>query len=126
MLKNLTVLYVEDDKLTRQLTKMALENLVKKVYLAKDGIEGLKLYQEISPNIVLTDMYMPKMNGLEMSQKIKELQPEQVIGLFTGDAKNTISQNYSLHTIDTYLVKPLSRKQFLNSLNYLSELALSQ
>lgn len=121
-LKSLTILYVEDDKLTQNLIKKALEHLVKEVYLAKDGMEGLKLYKKISPDIVLTDMYMPNMDGLEMSRKIKELNQKQAIGLFTGDEKEELHQQAQLLNIDVYILKPLNRKQFFDSLTYLATL----
>ncbi len=120
-LENLIVLYVEDDKFTRHLIKQALQSIVHKVYLAKNGIEGLKLYELTSPHIVLTDRYMPHMGGIEMSQKIKLLRPEQPIGLFTGDAEQPKIQSSE---IDAYLTKPLNRKEFLNTLEYLASLAL--
>lgn len=122
-LKNLTIMYVEDDKFTRNLIKKALKNLVKKIYLAKDGIDGLRLYKKILPNIVLTDMYMPNMDGLEMSKIIKELKPQQVIGMFTGDAEEQNNTKAQSLNIDTYIIKPLDRQQFFNSLEYLRTLA---
>jgi len=124
-LKDLTILYVEDDKLTRNLINKALEHLVKKVYLAQDGIEGLELYKEILPNIVLTDMHMPKMDGLEMSQKIKEMNPQQIIGMFTGDAEELDNKTTQSLNIDTYIVKPLDRQHFFHALEHLGKLALN-
>jgi YesN/AraC family two-component response regulator len=121
-LKSLTVIYVEDDMLTRTLMKTALETMVEKVYLAKDGEEGLKLYKAISPHIVLTDMHMPKMNGLEMAEKIKELKPTQAIAMFTGDSDDIIYSDTSPHPVDIYLSKPLNRKQFYDALKSLAQL----
>lgn len=127
-LKEFTVLYVEDDKFTQSLIEQALAQMVKEVYLAKDGLEGLKYYQEQSPDIVLTDLYMPNMNGLEMSQKIKEISPHQAIGLFTGETEEEVQKEATRHlvTIDAYIFKPLKRKQFIETLNHLALLAISK
>lgn len=127
-LKELTVLYVEDDKFTQNLIEQVLVQMVKKVYLANDGIEGLKRYVEVSPDIVLTDLYMPNMNGLEMSQKIKEISPTQTIGLFTGEGEDEIKKEVArlLVEIDCYIFKPLKRKEFFKTLNHLGSLALSK
>jgi len=119
-------MYVEDNKFTRNLIKKSLEHLVKKVYLAEDGIEGLKLYKKVLPNIVLTDMYMPNMDGLEMSLKIKEIKPQQVIGMFTANAVEKSNHKAQSLNLNTYIIKPLDRQQFFNSLAYLGSLALSQ
>lgn len=125
MLKDLTIMYVEDDKFTRNLINTALNHLVKEVYLAKDGLEGLELYKKFSPNIVLTDMHMPNMNGLEMSKKIREITPEQVIGIFTGDVEEQSNKEAQSLKIDAYLIKPLNRQEFFNALDYLATLTLS-
>lgn len=43
---------------------------MKNVYIASDGEQGLKLYHEVSPDIIITDIQMPNMNGLEMIRQI--------------------------------------------------------
>jgi len=118
-LKHLSILYVEDDEVTRTLIKTALETIVQQVYVAKNGEEGLELYKKFSPDIVLTDRYMPKMDGVEMAQKIKELKPTQAIGMFTGSLKSVMLNDGSSEPIDVYLNKPLNRKQFYKALKNL-------
>jgi PAS domain S-box-containing protein len=74
-LKTITVLYVEDELSAREEIAYFLESKVQKLYQAKDGAEGLALFEKHQDeiDIVITDIQMPNMNGLEMAGNIKEL-----------------------------------------------------
>jgi len=120
LLENLTILYVEDDLNTQQLIKKILSSLAKEVYTASDGEEGLELYKKRSPDIVLTDICMPKMDGLDMSQQIKDITPSQPIAIFTAFNEPEYLQKAAQLDIGTYILKPFDRKQFFDSLNYLA------
>jgi YesN/AraC family two-component response regulator len=119
-LENLTVLYVEDDIETQKLIKRMLEFSLKEVFVASDGKEGLSIYKEKHPDIVMTDICMPNMDGLEMSEKIKEIDSEQQIAIFTAFNDDEYLKKASELEIGTYILKPFDRKQFFNSLNYLA------
>ena len=67
----LTVLFVEDSKTSRESVKLILKDDVKKFYLASNGEEGFEFYLKYKPDIVLTDIEMPKMDGLSMAKKAK-------------------------------------------------------
>jgi len=122
-LNNMIIIYVEDDKASRLLLKNALESIVHKVYLARNGEEGLALYQKVLPDIVLTDMLMPKMNGLEMAKKIRAIQPKQAIGMFTGGLESHLLGENNADLIDVYLTKPINRQEFHKALNQLVKLS---
>lgn len=68
-----SVLYVEDDDETREGVADSLRLRVKELDLAKDGKEGLALYKEKKHDMIITDIKMPIMNGLEMSREIKKI-----------------------------------------------------
>ncbi|MGR9044383.1 MAG: response regulator transcription factor, partial [Gammaproteobacteria bacterium] len=78
-LQAMRVLYVEDDAETREELVLVLESWFGKLDVAANGREGLALYREHAPEIVITDIQMPEMNGLSMSAEIKVLNPEQCI-----------------------------------------------
>jgi YesN/AraC family two-component response regulator len=126
LLKNLTILYVEDDIETQKLIKRILNSSTKEVYIANNGKEGLKLYKEKKPDIVLTDICMPKMNGLEMSEEIKKINPNQAIGIFTAFDEPDYIKEASRLDIGTYILKPFEKEQFFNSLEYLRMIVESQ
>ena len=119
-LHDTTVLYIEDDLPTQKLIQKILKRHCKKVFVANDGKEGLKLFKDLDPNIVLSDIVMPHMNGIEMSEKIRELNPKQIISLFTAYNEPEFKAKALELQIDAYILKPFDEKQFFSSLNYLA------
>lgn len=70
--KQKRILLVEDSITTRELEKSILESCGYQVRIATDGMEGLKMAGESEVDIIVTDVEMPRMNGFQMIQKIKE------------------------------------------------------
>ncbi len=92
----------------------------KEVFVANNGVEGLALYKKINPNIILSDIVMPHMNGIEMSEKIRKINSKQIISLFTAYNEPEFKSKASELKIDAYIMKPLDEEQFFRSLNYLA------
>jgi PAS domain S-box-containing protein len=69
-LKRLTVLYVEDDEVTREMYSLFLTDLVGELITAENGAEGLAAYHKHQPDIIITDIVMPVMDGLEMLKQV--------------------------------------------------------
>ena len=65
------ILIIEDDYVLRSTVKDLLEANNYKVFTASDGIEGLQLAKEISPNLIICDVMMPKLNGFEVLENFK-------------------------------------------------------
>lgn len=72
LLKEVTVLYVEDEEHVRHNIGLALKRRVKDIVMAENGQVGLEKFKEHHPDIIITDLEMPVMNGLEMIGKIRE------------------------------------------------------
>ena len=126
-LNNFSILYVEDEETTQELIADILASSCKEVFVASDGVEGLRLYKEKKPDIVLSDIAMPNMDGLEMSEAIKQINPEQPIALFTAFSQSSYLKKAAEIGIATYILKPLEEEQFFNSLNYMAmDLELSR
>jgi CheY-like chemotaxis protein len=70
ILSRLTVLYVEDDEGTREMYSLLLSDIVGVLITAKNGVEGLAAYHLHQPDIVITDIQMPLMDGLEMLKHV--------------------------------------------------------
>jgi len=114
--KNLAVLYVEDDLQLRQSTNEMWEMLFKKVDLAADGQEGLDLYQANTYDIVITDISMPNMDGLELITEIFKLNDAQkVIVLSAHNDTKYLLQMIELG-ISNFITKPFNSKQLFKML----------
>ena len=72
-LKNYTVLYAEDEDTVREIIGRSLRRACKEVHLAANGQEGIELFRAHHCDLVITDIEMPLMNGIEMIRQIKEL-----------------------------------------------------
>lgn len=70
-MNEMTVLYVEDEAITRMYFSRMLSKRVKTVHLAKDGRDGLEKVAEINPDLIITDINMPVMDGREMIKQLK-------------------------------------------------------
>lgn len=70
-LTQLKILYVEDDDDTRENLKQYLRKKAGKVVTAADGAEGLRKYEEEKPDIVIADLLMPGLSGMEMLKRIR-------------------------------------------------------
>ncbi|RXJ93416.1 hypothetical protein CRV00_11580 [Malaciobacter molluscorum] len=110
---DITVLYVEDDLMTSEEITYFLSKYVKKVIIAKDGEEGLRLFKEHSIDIVITDIQMPKMNGLDMSEKILDISPSVPIVLTTAFTEASYLVRAIELGIDKYLLKPVNLNEIL-------------
>ncbi len=104
---NYKILYAEDDEQTR-LNYFELLNLFfTEVYIAKDGEEALALFLKHRPQIVLLDINMPKLDGLTVAQKIKEIDQDIKIVMLTAySQKEQLLKAIKIQVYD-YLVKPV-------------------
>jgi len=84
VLNNFTLLCVEDDLDAQKHIKMMLEDDFKELYMASDGLEGLKIFQEKNPDIIITDINMPNMDGLSMIKEIKKIDRSQPIVIISA------------------------------------------
>ncbi|MBL7992444.1 MAG: response regulator [Candidatus Kapabacteria bacterium] len=107
----ISVLYVEDDAAIRLLTKMLLEKKVEKVYLAQDGSEGLDLFNAHKPDLVVSDVAMPVMDGMEMARRIKVISPNMPIILTTAYDRTDFLLNAIELGIDQYILKPVKQEK---------------
>lgn len=108
----LNILYVEDEEELRKSLARYLDKIFKTVTLAKDGKEGLELYQKNNGfDIVITDIRMPNMDGLTMSSEIKKINKDQnIIVVSAYSDVHNFMQSISLG-VDGYIIKPIDFDQ---------------
>lgn len=116
ILKDFTVLYVEDSKTLRQFMKDLLQDHVKDVYLAKDGKEGILQYSKLKPDIIISDINMPNIDGLQMSQIIKKIDKTQTIILLTAFEDITNLKKAIELGIRSFISKPIQNDEVIGIL----------
>jgi signal transduction histidine kinase len=118
---DISVLCVEDEPVTLEFLKEMLRPHVRQVLSARDGHEGFFEFARIRPDIVLTDMEMPRMDGLEMGQAIRSLSPITQIVLITGLEDPRILKRGIQLKADGFLSKPVSIQDLLGTLERCNE-----
>jgi two-component system response regulator HydG len=103
------VLVVDDEPNIRMRLKELSEKLGYQVQTAADGVEGLECFKGFQPDLVVLDIYMPRMNGLAVLAKIKEISPACPVILITGflHYEQLIQINNSIRP-DGCIIKPLN------------------
>lgn len=108
------VLCVEDNEVLRNETVDLLESFFHDIDTATNGKEGLEKYKQQRYDLVITDINMPVMNGLEMIREIKELHQQQmVIVISAHDEAEYLMRMINLR-VDHFVLKPLELNQFLS------------
>jgi len=79
------ILLIDDEEAIIRVLSMSLRSDGYEVITAQSGKEGLELFKQASPPVVLTDIRMPGMDGLEVLKRVKELKPEAEVIIITGD-----------------------------------------
>jgi DNA-binding response OmpR family regulator len=107
-LKNLTILFADDDTVFREATTKTLEMLFKKVYVASNGHEALSLYSTLFPHIIMLDIRMGGMSGIEVAQAIRKINkyiPLFIVSSYTET--HEMLEACKLNLVD-YIIKPFS------------------
>lgn len=116
-LKDCVILYVEDDISVQNQTKMILGDFVKEVIVANDGEEGLRSLSERNVDLIITDITMPNLNGIEMLKKLrweeKKMTPVIITTAFT-------ETDYLLDAVklrvEGFVMKPINIRELVTSM----------
>lgn len=104
--EQLVILYVEDDPIIRNNTLEVLRRRYTTVFAAEDGLSGWVLYREIKPDLVITDIKMPGMSGLELIKNIRECSSEQHILITSAYNDSDLLFDALNLAVEGYLIKP--------------------
>jgi len=122
------ILLIEDNAADIRLTKEVLQEskIVSRLDVVRDGVEAIdflkkrgKFSNTSKPNLILLDLNLPKKNGFEVLEIIKqdkELKRIPIVILTVSDAKEDLIKAYNLHA-NSYVIKPLEMKEFYKIIN---------
>lgn len=103
----LTILYVEDNPTTREITRHVLERMFKQVWIAANGAEGLAMYDKFKPDIILIDIVMPELDSISMAKAILSRNPGAVIVLLSAANEVATIEEALLAGVTSYLTQPV-------------------
>ncbi|RXK04178.1 HD domain-containing phosphohydrolase [Halarcobacter bivalviorum] len=119
---NISLLYVEDDELTREGLSSILSYHIDELYFASNGEEGYELYKSKKPDLVLSDIKMPKLDGIAMSKKIKQYDPLARIILLTAFNESEYLLESIKLNIDAYITKPVNIEELFDNIQKIAEI----
>ncbi|OGQ97396.1 MAG: hypothetical protein A2521_08500 [Deltaproteobacteria bacterium RIFOXYD12_FULL_57_12] len=119
---DLAVLYVEDEEVPRERLAAMLRRRVREVHLAADGQEGLDVFMKIKPDIVITDIRMPRMSGFDMIREIKRCGPDARIIVISAFSDTELLLKAIDLEIDGYILKPVEAERLFSIITRSAEI----
>jgi len=111
------ILFVEDEKIIRENYVEYLNIYYDEVYEAENGEIAYHLYKEIKPDIMIIDIHIPKLNGIELLKKIRENDQNTKAIMLTALTDVTTLQDAASLKLTEYLIKPVSSTTLRSTLN---------
>lgn len=116
-----SILFVEDDEIAQKIFANFLSIFTKKLSVASNGLDGLELYKKNQYDIVISDINIPLLNGLEMVEEIKKINENQSVFLISGYSDSDyLFKAIELH-VDGFFTKPVNledvKKQLLKTIS---------
>lgn len=122
---DISVLLAEDELHARSFTEALLKTMVSKVYTVASGKEGLAVFEKVPVDVVITDIQMPQMNGLEMLRIMKERKPELLTMITTAYGETQYFMEAIELGVDRFLLKPFTADVLRDNINYLANIVLN-
>ena len=111
------VLIVDDSALARRNLRQILESADCEVAEAEDGLSALELYFVEKPDIVLLDLVMRGMYGLDVLEKLRQLDPKAKVVVVSSDVQTSSQQLVDKAGAKAFITKPFNREEILGTLD---------
>ena len=108
---DITVLFVEDEDLLRAIYERILDKFISRLYVASNGKEGLELYHQHNPDLIITDIMMPVMDGLEMVEKIREIDKNIRLVILSAYGEAEYFMDAIKIGVNSFLLKPVETEK---------------
>ncbi|MDD5401029.1 MAG: response regulator transcription factor [Sulfurimonas sp.] len=113
-LRELKILLVEDEENLARLLKEAIGDNFHSFTVAKDGMEGIELFKKNKPDIVITDIMMPRLSGLDMAKELKKTNPDTPIIILSAFSEKEKLFSAIDIGINKYFLKPFDTDELLD------------
>ena len=120
--QDIVLLYVEDNKDTREATLLILNDLFNHIIVGIDGVDGLEKYIEFKEetgeyiDLVITDINMPLKDGIEMINDIHNINPNQVTTVISAYNDSKYLMKLIEQGVDHFILKPIKASQLMNTI----------
>lgn len=114
--KKLTAMVVEDEGVANELLSSTFKNFFSDVSSAFNGKEAIEMFERLQPDIVFVDIVMPEMDGIELSRKLREMNPNQIIIVISASNDiQKISESIEIG-VNSFIQKPFDTKKIIELL----------
>ena len=113
------ILYVEDEESIRQEMTEILSLDFENIFIAENGQDGLEMYKKHNPDLIITDVQMPYMNGIEMSRAILKINKDAKIIVITAFNEDTYIKKVKEAGIENHINKPVNINELFNTIHSL-------
>jgi DNA-binding response OmpR family regulator len=107
LLKQKSILFVDDDRQTVEAIQKKLNSKFGTAYFAYDGQEGLELFNKYKPDIIISDIEMPLLNGIELLKYVKKAATNTLFFIISGYTQESVDAKDA----DAFFVKPFYTKE---------------
>ncbi len=115
-----TVLVADDSVFVREMIAALVRSLGHDVIEAANGVEAVAKFEELRPDVVLLDVTMPEMDGLEALRRIRSIDPEAKVAMITALGSQEVVMEALRSGASEFLVKPVGRQNLAEAIERLS------
>ena len=116
-----SILLVDDEEGIRKVLGIALSDLGYRVHTAENGVEALRIFEDKRPPVVLTDIKMPEMDGIELLRRLKKISPDTEIIMITGHGDMDLAIKSVKYEATDFVTKPINDEVLEIALNRAAE-----
>jgi len=120
---NGSVLIVEDDAIMREGMRSYFSKKCRKVFVARDGKEGLAVYKEQRPDVIYCDIELPLLNGLDLLKEIRKKDKKSILCIMTAHLKEEYLLEATTLHLENFITKPISYKKLEESLKHIIKIS---
>jgi len=116
-----TILVIDDDVTTLRIVEQALMDAGYQVLTAQDGEQGLKITQENDPDVIITDVLMPGMDGFMLFRELKRDEETKNKSVLVLTSRENVGDTFRRFGADSFLTKPVDSKRLLSEIEKILE-----